>query len=199
MCDLAAALRELYDVFARVPRPDVIDGCPHCVAPDEGRRLLDEPIRSLTPEALARYAAKAMSTWGGVDDFRYLLPRLLELAADDAFAYPDPEIVFGKLEYGRWLEWPAAERVAIERFLCAWWRDTLASYPTLPSADTVLCSIAATGLDLEPFLAEWAASDGPAAQAQLLELAAGREWRSSYWSGAAAGRLDAWLERLGLG
>ncbi|MCP9619694.1 hypothetical protein FOH10_09070 [Nocardia otitidiscaviarum] len=108
MCDRAAALRELYDVFARVPRPDVIDGCPHCVAPDEGRRLLDEPIRSLTPEALARYAAKAMSTWGGVDDFRYLLPRLLELAA-------------------------------------------------------------------------------------------GREWRSSYWSGAAAGRLDAWLERLGLG
>ncbi|MGH3376898.1 MAG: hypothetical protein ACRDP6_19390 [Actinoallomurus sp.] len=60
-------------------------GCPHCVDQEEDRPLLDRPLRSLSPEALSRYAAKALSTWGGVEEFRYFAPRLIECAAADEF------------------------------------------------------------------------------------------------------------------
>ncbi|MEV0405491.1 hypothetical protein [Actinoallomurus sp. NPDC050550] len=53
------------------------------MCPDEDRCLLDRPLRSLPPEDLARYAAKALNTWGGVEEFRYFVPRRrLELVGD---------------------------------------------------------------------------------------------------------------------
>ncbi|MFV2173923.1 hypothetical protein ACFHW2_10135 [Actinomadura sp. LOL_016] len=103
---------ELYAASAGVPHPDALDGCPCCVGPDEGRRLLARPPRSLGAGVLARFAAKALTTWGGPRDVRYFAPRLLELAAEDAFGWPDVEIVFGKLARAGWRGWPEAEAVA---------------------------------------------------------------------------------------
>jgi hypothetical protein len=152
---LPGAIERLYEVFGRVERPGRVVGCPHCVAPGEDRPLLDRPVRLLAPDRLARYAAKALSTWGDVDDIRYFAPRLIECAAADEFAYPDPEIVFGKLATAGWTHWPADERTAIEAFLTAWWADTLDRYPSKPAIRTVLCSVGCTGADLTPFLERW--------------------------------------------
>ncbi|MFG2087082.1 hypothetical protein [Spirillospora sp. NPDC048824] len=144
---------DLYAAFADVPRPAELHGCPCCVAADEGRPLLAAPLRDLTAEDLARYAAKALNTWGGPQEFRYFTPRLLELAADDAFGWPDAEIVFIKLGEAGWRDWP--QRDAIVDFLHAYWTRTLASFPGCPSADTALCALGGAGPDMEPFLDEW--------------------------------------------
>ncbi|MEV5826555.1 hypothetical protein AB0L25_13350 [Spirillospora sp. NPDC052242] len=145
---------ELYAAFAGVPRPAALDGCPCCVGPDEGRRLLARPPRALGPDELSRFAAKALNTWGGPEDVRYFAPRLLELAAEDAFVRPDVEVVFGKLAGAGWRDWPEADAVA--GFLAGFWTRTLARFPSRPRAGTALCALAATGLDLAPFLAAWA-------------------------------------------
>src|SRR4051794_33486606 len=123
------SMERLYEEFGRVPRPERVEGCPHCVDRGADACLLDRPVRTLEPGALARYAAKALSTWGGVEEFRYFLPRLLECAATDAFGYPDPPIVFGKLALAGWTEWAPGERTAIESFLGAWWAGTLGRHP----------------------------------------------------------------------
>jgi hypothetical protein len=157
------ATEGLYAAFGHVRRPARVPGCPHCVAPEEDRPLLDRPVRSLPPDDLARYAAKAISTWGGAEEFRYFVPRLLECAAADAFVYPDPAIVFGKLAAADWHGWPAGERAAIGEFLTAWWADTLDRYPADPGAGTVLCCLGAARADLTPFLDRWGAL--PAAEA----------------------------------
>jgi hypothetical protein len=145
----------VYAAFAHVRRPARVTGCPHCVAPDEDRPLLDRPLRSLTADDLGRYAAKALTTWGDEEDFRYFLPRLLDCARSGAFAYPDPEIVFGKLALAGWQDWAAGERSAIEAFLTGWWAGTLARHPSRPEAGVVLCCLGATGADLDPFLDRW--------------------------------------------
>ncbi|GGV23154.1 hypothetical protein GCM10010182_51940 [Actinomadura cremea] len=154
----------LYAAFAGVPHPDALDGCPCCVGPDEGRRLLARPPRSLGAGDLARFAAKALTTWGGPQDVRYFAPRLLELAAEDAFGWPDVEIVFGKLARAGWRGWPEAEAVA--EFLAGFWTRTLARFPSRPGAGAALCALAAAGADLAPPLREWeraaARADGPA-------------------------------------
>jgi hypothetical protein len=112
-------------------------------------------VRSLTGDDLGRYAAKALTTWGDEEDFRYFLPRLLDCAQSGAFVYPDPQIVFGKLPVAGWQDWAAGERSAIEALLTAWWNDTLARHPAEPAVGTVLCCLGATGVDLDPFLDRW--------------------------------------------
>jgi len=148
-----AAVEELYAAFASVPRPAELPGCPCCVGPDAGAPLLARPLRRLSAEELATYAFRALTTWGDVAEFRYFAPRLLELAADDAFGWPDPEIVFGKLALAGWRDWP--EQRAITAFLEAFWARTLAEFPARPDAGTALSSIAQAVDDLAPYLAAW--------------------------------------------
>jgi hypothetical protein len=192
-------VERLYAVFGRVPRPERVEGCPHCVAPDEDRPLLEGPVRSLEPAVLERYAAKALTTWGGVAEFRYFLPRLLECAAADAFVHPDPQIVFGKLATAGWRRWPAEERAAVTEFLTAWWDATLARHPVRPDAATVLCCLAATGADLDPFLDRWAALDGLAAVRHLHAFVyeevrwTARVRLGGFWDVRGAARVLAWL------
>lgn len=146
----ARAVEDLYAAFADVPRPADLPGCPCCVLPDEGRPLLRRPLRDLEPDDLYLYAAKALNTWAGPEEFRYFAPRLLDLSADDAFLFPDPEIVFGKLAQAGWYDWP--QRDAITAFLGAYWTRALAG----PLAvETSLAALVVTGADMAPYLDEW--------------------------------------------
>lgn len=146
----ARAVEDLYAAFAEVPRPADLPGCSCCVLPDEGRPLLQRPLRGLDADDLSSYAAKALNTWAGPEEFRYFAPRVLELAADNAFLFPDPEIVFGKLAQAGWRDWP--QRDAVAAFLSAYWTWALSCFP---GVDTALCALAATDADISPYLDEW--------------------------------------------
>ncbi|TDC47161.1 hypothetical protein E1281_26660 [Actinomadura sp. KC345] len=196
-----SALDDLYDAFADVPHPVALDGCPCCVAPGEGRPLLARPPRVLTAEDLARYAAKAMSTWGGPEEFRYFAPRLMELAAEDAFGWPDVEVVFRKLGQAQWQDWP--QRDAVVAFFHAFWTRTLASHPARPSAATALCALAGAEPDMSHYLDEWGALASEPALRHLhafvseeLVWRRGRPWLSNaFWdvSSAAYRQVMEWL------
>ncbi|MFC7647608.1 hypothetical protein ACFQX6_49235 [Streptosporangium lutulentum] len=186
-------------MFGHVPRPERMDGCPHCVEPDEERCLLASPVESVRAEALARYAAKALTTWGGVAELRYFLPRLLECAATDAFGYPDPEIVLGKLAAADWLAWPVDERDAVTEFLRDWWQETLLHYPAHPPPDTVLCALASTGMDLTPCLTAWGRLDTDATITHLYDFVltgmSDRRLTNAFWNRGdpAYRQVLAWL------
>ncbi|WP_431901130.1 hypothetical protein [Nonomuraea sp. bgisy101] len=194
-----AAVRRMYDVFGHVTRPERMDGCLHCVEPGQERPLLAGPVGSIEAAVLARYAARALNTWGGVAEFRYFLPRLLECAAADAFVYPDPEIVFGKLASAEWRTWPDEERDAVTGFLSEWWHETLRRHPVHPSMDTVVCALAATGMDLAPCLQAWSRLDTDAAINHLYDFVqtglSGQRLTNAFWDrrSAAYRQLLTWL------
>ncbi|MFD0856352.1 hypothetical protein ACFQ07_29195, partial [Actinomadura adrarensis] len=160
---LTAEIDRLYEVFGRVPRPLRMEGCSHCVEPDEDRPLLETPLRSLDEDTLRRYATDALYLWGDVDDLRYFLPRLLELAAEDEFNFPDPEIVFRKLSAGEFQTWADDERDAVHAFLARWWETRLEDDDPCPCIETVLCSLGLTRVDLAPFLEHWERLDSEGA------------------------------------
>ncbi|MFB4314720.1 hypothetical protein [Actinomadura sp. 21ATH] len=200
MLDSGAA-EDLYAAFAAVPRPARLEGCPCCVAPGEGRALLGRPLRALTAGDLARYAAKALTTWAGEEEFRYFAPRLLELAAADAFPTLDPEIVFAKLGRAGWTDWP--QRDAVEEFLRAFWTRTLERHPSRPAVGTALCAIGGAAGRMAPYLDEWGRLASEAAIRQLHAFVAEElAWRrgtpllrNPFWdTGRAAYReVLAWL------
>jgi hypothetical protein len=195
----------MYETFAPVPRPVKIEYCPCCFTPAEEQALLTPaPLRRLPAGALEPYASHAMMTVGGPADFRYFLPRLLEVGCARGFAWPDLEVLLGHLRRAEWLRWAGEERAAVRDFLHALWSQTLAERPGAAESDTVLCAIGNAEDDLTPYLEEWRNRLAePAAATQLHHLLSmGRRTRrgttwlaNAFWQerAAQAGQVLAWL------
>ncbi len=156
---LRDAIEKLYDVFAVYPLNAPVTGCPHCTTPEDYARLESKPLRELTGADLRLYAEKALTTWGGIDDFKHFLPRLFELIAWYGYGSSvDPQIVFGKLPYSKSNGeiWSEAEQQAIESFCLAWWQTTLDNYSNPPMEGySCLECIGQCVDDLSPFLTMW--------------------------------------------
>src|SRR5690606_13773686 len=104
-----------------------------------------------------------------VDDYKYFLPRILELSAtEEASVWPGLEmwLIASKLELGQWEEWPATEREAIQRFLRARWGALLHLSPDDVGAIEFLEGIAELD-ELQPYLDLWDREQSQAATRQL--------------------------------
>jgi hypothetical protein len=193
-----SAVDALYRTFSR-PRPHTMDVCP-CCAPAGTPILLARPLRALTAEVLSHYVFKAMTTMGTVGDFKYFLPRILELIA--AGLPVDLPIVLGKLPYAKWETWPAVEIEACVRFFHELWASALRDGWC---GDTSELLQAYTGLfdDLGPFLQRWDETDTPHASvllARLLReylyvLTAPRATRGDWWRDPGRAQIGRWLVR----
>ncbi len=155
---LAEAVESLYDVFACYPLAQYVEGCPCCVSADDEEKLHRQPLRNLTADELSRYAFKAMTTWGAVEDFKHFLPRLFELvtAEESITDEIDVEVLFGKLTYAKWQQWSLQEQKAIQDYLDALWRYLLSCPPESITIDSFICAYGQAVDDLAPYLDTWA-------------------------------------------
>ena len=115
------AIEELYRTFGKYPSKSTIEGCPCCVSDSDKSSLHSKPLRDLEDEDISKYAFKAMTTWGDVNDFKHYLPRIFELTATRKLIV-NTFVILGKLDYGNWKEWEADEQDSILKFLKTWWK-----------------------------------------------------------------------------
>lgn len=170
--ELRRAIERLYREFERYPLRPSTEPCLHCHEPHEEQPLHEHLLRDLTADQLSGFASEALMVWGNEVDFKHFLPRILEITVtEEAFDWPDIESLFGRLAYGRWSDWPAPEREAIEQFLHSFWRAGLAEYPSRHDIGSMLTAIADTGVDLQPFLETWLTEPGEAPLRHLAEFA----------------------------
>jgi hypothetical protein len=173
---LELTVQRLYQVFGRYHAPTDSSFCRHCVESEEDELLRSKPLRQLSATELARYSFKAISTWGTVDLFKYLLPRLFETIASEKYRY-DPEVLFKKPRYGGFENWLSDERASLIDYCNAVWEYALSDYPigntlpAFPSIDDCLCSIAQVVDDLTPLLDRWNAARNAAAIEHLADFA----------------------------
>ncbi len=191
------ALEDIYGLFA-APRPSVIIGCPCCIDSRRVDVLLAKPLRELTGAELWRYITGVFLTVGGTRDFRYLLPRILEIAVREPGAAPHIEIVIGKLRLAGWSDWPKREHAAIEALVEAWFQQALSNdlleaetWLVGSEAESVLCGAARADIDIAAMLARLAEPSAQAvrdhlAAAYAKPLAAGSTPRS-FWEDAPEG------------
>lgn len=154
---LEAAVDGVYAAFAGYRRPTAIDYCGHCVRPGVVEGLLaPTPLREIPAERLHNYTFDVLSTAGSLADFRYFLPRILQLAVTGGFDdHHGWDTVLGKFVLGEWRDWPEGEQQAVTAFLQAWWRTTLTRFPADPDPDELLDSINDVEDDLGPYLRIW--------------------------------------------
>jgi hypothetical protein len=168
---LNAAIEGLYATFAHFELTGAVDGCPHCTGPGDDEVLRSKPRRKLEGGDLERFAFKAVTTLGSVEDFKHFLPRLLEvLAREGSVGVTECEIVLGKLDYTRWEQWPQRQRVAVKEYLSALWRVVLGEFPGVQPVDDWVCGIGRCEEDMGAYLRTWEEDQGAAAALQLAEF-----------------------------
>lgn len=169
--DLSESIQVLYEVFARYPtRRDMpreccdMPHCEYCVTPEDIALICSKPLRELTADDLSKYAGKAITTWGDVEDFKHFLPRLMELiATEGSVDWRGPEEVFSRFRYGQWEGWEPRERHAVDSYFVSLWRFVLSRHPVFPGwdppwwsiANDYLCAVAQATDDLSPYLQMW--------------------------------------------
>ncbi|MFI1192709.1 hypothetical protein ACH4T9_05495 [Micromonospora sp. NPDC020750] len=163
------AVERLYAAFAHHPLPADMTACEHCVDPADVALFARTPLRKLTPDQLGTYLMNP-GTWGDETEFPHLLPRLLEAyATGEMEHWLWPDRVTRRIS-GRWQNWPAAERDAVEHFVHVWWCRTLDGYPSAPPAQDLLDAVAELGVDVGPYLAGFAGVPGEAPARHLADV-----------------------------
>jgi len=203
---LREAVGNLYTVFGRYPLNPRMSRCDHCHSDEDQARLGSKPLGELSVEDLDDYAFSALFTWGEADDFKHLLPRLLDLAAFGPERHEEfmaEETLFGKLREAQWTEWPPAERQAVGLYLEELWKGALSSFPGSRDIDTLLCCLGQAVDDLAPFLDRWLEGPSEPALRHLAQFVLANEeslrtkgelW-NAFWADRPVpmGQVKAWL------
>jgi len=145
--ELQSALADLYEVFS-TPRPRAVEGCDHC--DHDFSEILSTDLRSISEDALFKYAGAVFYTCGSDSDFRYFLPRMIELCFT-GFGFQYPQVVLGKLPLAKWATWPLHERKSIIAVVEAALADQcMQAEPSGLSIDDTLCAAHCAEMDIAP-------------------------------------------------
>ncbi|MBA3525719.1 MAG: hypothetical protein M3438_09435 [Pseudomonadota bacterium] len=152
------AIEVVYQAFVG-PVPASIEGCPCCIDTRGVDVLISTPLRQISGDALWQYVSGVFYTVGSGCDFRYLLPRILEVDIHEPGNSNDPEIVLTKLGLANWLSWTECESRAIEGVVDAWFELALARDVAEADGDwigheaeSVLCGASRAGFSLQRWL-----------------------------------------------
>jgi hypothetical protein len=188
-------IERLYNIFSRYRCPRQLEGCPCCTSTDETKPLIHKSLRAIAAPELEHYASKALTTWGSLDDYKYFIPRILELT-DDGSLLCDTEITLGKFAYGNFRDWPADEQQAIHDFITSAWQDGVRT-ADLYHADAILCGAAPLLDDVSPLLdyADAFAPEFRFAYAAEHSNQTKRKLLNSFWDDSAPNyqRVLSWL------
>ncbi|MFC3192748.1 hypothetical protein ACFODZ_00715 [Marinicella sediminis] len=143
---------ELYQAFARHPKPKSIAVCPCCMDQEEVDVMLKKQRDVLTADELSSYASSVFLTCGDISDFMYFFPRILELQLLDVFSWPNPEVYYraiGQAEFNNWTD--AEQSVVIQ--LTVDKINTLSMHAENGAeVDTWLCALSSIMNDISPVL-----------------------------------------------
>jgi len=191
----------LYRVFSKYEKPDDFPACKCCISEEAKVVLLSRKLEDLNESELSEYAADVFLTVGTLRDFRYFLPRILELSVGEAFLWPYPQIVLRKLRLAGWAEWPEDERTAVLEVLQDKFEALiLSSNAHGQDINQWLCAIGQFVDDLNPYLDQILQADDE----RLSEIV---EWNlsaftkgelgSSFWEPGSTNerRFLAWLNQ----
>lgn len=188
---LRRAIDACYEAFSVYPVPSALEASPLRDPVQILQSLTSAPLRELSDENIGPYAFSAMTTVGGVEDYKHFLPRILELALLST-GQPglEAEIIALRLNYGEWRYWPIQEQRAITAVFEESFDAVKQRHIDEVEAGGWLCGMAILGLPVSNMLDDWVASPHPNSGLQIASFvshatafihATGKEDRA-YWS-----------------
>lgn len=170
--DVQAAINDTFEVFSTLTPRDLDASWQAFWHPAEQAAVDNQSLRQLPEELMGFVLANVVCLYGGKNDLKYFLPRLLEVAVQRPVREGVTEVLSRAYQAGLWC-WPEAERTSVRRFLLAWWRQVLnepVSFDTFP-VDDALCAAAFAFNDLSVLLYEWGREGGLNATLHVMNTA----------------------------
>lgn len=151
-------IENLYNVFADVPKPREIDGCRHCIPEEDIQTLLGQSLRESEPKTLWYYIDDAIWTVGNKLDFKYYVPRLLELGltlydcnGHEGSFIAFPETFGKKLALAGFDDWDEVKRLAVDEVIFAIMKEEV-SREDYYSFEDWMCAICNINVDKKRYL-----------------------------------------------
>ena len=198
--DVNDSIQLLYEVFAGYPKPKDFPTCECCVSDQQMRALLKRKLHELTIEELSGYVMGVFLTVGSVADFKYFLPRIIELVTTrDWLADLEPEIALERLRLAGWDEWPERERSAVLRVLEEKYSSLLNDEDSDSfEIDGWICALGQCVPDITPYLDQLLGSSHVLdfVERNFKSWQVGEELANPFWRENApenAARVLAWL------
>ncbi len=152
--DYDAALDAMYKAFAGYSFRRNMPCCiPHCMDQADLDIIGSMPLRQLSSTMMNSFVSNLNTTCGDREDFKFVLPRLLELSANGEFNWPSRDLVFSWLRTEAMQTWPIDERHAVRGFLDAWWDTELRAnnYELFECFEALGCS----GINVTEWMIRW--------------------------------------------
>lgn len=151
MTALEKSIDSLYSAFAGVTNPETIYGCECCISESELELLLSCDVRSIPSDVLSPYASSALLTVGSIDDYLYLIPRILQAHLNEEWHWPDIEVTGRAIGSTDPSNWPAERLGALRSFLLEVITSLLAPARAF-ELDSWICAIGAMGIPVRTYL-----------------------------------------------
>lgn len=185
--DLHRCWKAVYAAFAEYPAPEMLDASPLRNLERVLHDLRSSPMPDLSGNALGGYAMWAITSVGGIREYKHYLPRILQHAlltpSEPGF---DPLVILSKLEYADWYQWPASERSAIETVYHASWLWARLQHPDeFDAINWFICAIRLQK-DINSVLESWLFDLTPNSALQLTEVINRSDtlpYGDAYWEG----------------
>jgi hypothetical protein len=143
VCVMKSELKEIilegYKLFSNYKITSKLDVCPCCVSEEEQAVLIKTPLENIPLEALSIYNNSATSEVININEFKYFLPRMLELIAELKFPSHSVEITLSRIGYTSLENWLEAEVVFLRKFMESFFVECLIMYPFIDFEN--LCSV----------------------------------------------------------
>jgi hypothetical protein len=149
---LDKAIAGLYEAFSCEPKQLLIPwcSCGNCAPRQNVSVLLSKSLMALTADDLSFYAESVFLTVGSESDFRYFLPRILEIMAVQSDWWPGPEVIGRAISDG-WKSLSETQQTSVLSFF----HEIVISLVESQNGsdlDAWICGIARCVTDLQPYL-----------------------------------------------
>jgi hypothetical protein len=165
--ELERSIEDAYRVFARFSGPTSVHAAPGYDAAQILKDLTSAPLRELPSDRIGLYATRVLLLMDSDADYRYFLPRILELAAaHGSWVGFDPAVIAKNLAMSEWRSWREIEKKAVERVFFAAFEEELLLQGALQDW---IVGIALAEMGLQRALDIWLAAPLPNAMIQCAD------------------------------
>lgn len=151
-------IERAYQTFSKYNLKSELDVCTHCcVSSEEVRRLTNTPLRKISFELIYRHNTAATSKKPPIEEFKYYLPRYLELVANQEFPSHSIELSFKRFEHYKIEEFESNEINLIQDFGEEYFKQTISTYPCPENEqiDSILIMLFKAKIDIPRLLNIW--------------------------------------------
>jgi hypothetical protein len=196
---LQSVVEDAYKAFRRHARPafplDVCLNC--CMDADLEREMREKPLRELTARHFYEYNTSAKGAEQPVAEILYLLPRMLELIAEDAEVHHSTELFLDRVGRCPTGTFDKAQRGVLDRFaLCLFAQAIDAECTWGKEPFSLLLMFDIGGIDVAPLLSLWVASETPPSAVHYVRDTYWEFWPARDYDNAFAGDRPAFRAQL---